>query len=247
MSGARAAELEDARQVLRKARQAVIAAGNHDLFRAGIALDRAAVIEHFGAGLDEQEIARRGDVRNVEIPPRPQVFLGQRVGFAGMEVLLRPEIAAQADVRVDRGIDQDHARAVLFRHVGGVEAAERRTDETGAGKCFDGADRFSRMRRQIRACVLRAEAALFQIASQDLRLVRLRRGVEAVQVDDHFSRPSSFSWMPPKPPFDITSTWSPARASAVTSLTSRSRSSMQRAFLPIGPNTAAVSQPRPAV
>src|SRR5260221_5105918 len=132
MSGARAAELEDARQVLRKARQAVIAAGNHDLFRAGIALDRAPIVEHLVAGLDEQEIARRRDARNIEILPRPQVILSELVRLTGVEVLLRPEIGAQADVWVDRGIDQDRPRAVLFRHVGGVEATERRADEAGA-------------------------------------------------------------------------------------------------------------------
>ena len=45
--------------------------------------------------------------------------------------------------------------------------------------------------------------------------------------------------MPPKPPFDITSTWSPARASAATAATSASRSSSQRARAPSGANSAA--------
>ena len=65
----------------------------------------------------------------------------------------------------------------------------------------------------IHGCVheARPEAALGHVALHDLRLVRLRRAVEAVQIDDAHrsaaaSRSSSFWWMPPKPPFDMTST-----------------------------------------
>src|SRR5882672_12495013 len=102
MSGARAAELQDARQMLRKAHQAVVTARDHDLFCSGVALDRTAVVEHLVGGVDEEEIARWRDARNVELLPCPQIILGELVALAGMQVLLRPEIAAQADVRVDR-------------------------------------------------------------------------------------------------------------------------------------------------
>ena len=52
--------------------------------------------------------------------------------------------------------------------------------------------------------------------------------------------------MPPNPPFDMTRTWSPARASAATSLTSASTLSRQRTRLPSVAKTAAASQPSPA-
>ena len=63
------------------------------------------------------------------------------------------------------------------------------------------------------------------MALHQLRLVRGGRAVEAVQVDEHRaqSAASSFWWMPPKPPFDITRTWSPSRASAAIAATSASQ------------------------
>jgi len=51
--------------------------------------------------------------------------------------------------------------------------------------------------------------------------------------------------MPPKPPFDMTRMWSPARASAATAATSASRSPTQRARVPRLANTAAASQDSP--
>src|SRR5687768_8797367 len=173
-----------------------------------------------------------------------------------MQVALRPEIRAQPDVRIDRRIDQHCARVVLLGKVGGIEAPERGAEEAGARirrQLFDLADGVDGKRRQRRTGVLRRQAALGQVPLRELRLMRLRRGIEAVQVDDQAAaslppcprRFSSLSWMPPKPPLDMTRTWSPAFASAATAPISRSRSSSQRARVPSAANTAPASQPRP--
>src|SRR5687768_6748396 len=103
-----------------------------------------------------------------------------------MKVLLPAEIGAQAEVRVDRRVDQHGLEAVLFSEVGGVEAAERRADEAGLSleERADGLDRLARVRRQRGAGELRAERALLHEAPQDLRLVGERRRVKPVQIND---------------------------------------------------------------
>src|SRR5205814_7099340 len=121
-----------------------------------------------------------------------------------------------------------------------IEAAERRAEVADplAHPCRLGdADRFIRHGRQCRAGEFFAQAALGHVSLEDPSLVRLRRGIEAVQVNDHAAaafcrRPSSLAWMPPKPPFDMTSTWSPARASETIAETSASSSSAQRTRAP---------------
>ena len=45
--------------MLWKAAQAVIAALDHDLLRASVALERLAIVERLVAGLYQQQVARR--------------------------------------------------------------------------------------------------------------------------------------------------------------------------------------------
>ena len=60
----------------------------------------------------------------------------------------------------------------------------------------------------------------------------------------HESAASSFSWMPPKPPLLITSTWSPGFASRAIACTSAGRSESTVAAAPSGASAPATSQPR---
>ena len=53
--------------------------------------------------------------------------------------------------------------------------------------------------------------------------------------------------MPPKPPLDMISTWSPALASAAIALTSGSISLSQRTRSPRSAKSERASQPMPAV
>src|SRR4051794_17614393 len=113
----------------RKALQAVIAARNDHLLGAGIALQCTPIIEYLVSRLDKKQIVAGGNAWRVAVPPLLEVLLSQLVGLARMEVLLRAEVGAQAHVRIDRGIDQDCASAVLFREPGRIEPAQRGTDE----------------------------------------------------------------------------------------------------------------------
>src|SRR5688572_24872633 len=177
-------ELQYARQVLREALQAVIAALDHDLLGARVARHRLAVIEHLVAGLDQQQITSRRDARHEELLPLREVGLGEFVGLAGMKVLLRPEVGAQADMRVDRRIDQHRLQAVLLGEVRGVEAAQRGADQADVPhwEFLNLADRIVRQRRQRRAGEF--HALLLRIALHHLRLMRLGRGVKPVQIDE---------------------------------------------------------------
>src|SRR5262249_2538337 len=246
-------EFHDVREMSRQARQAVVAAIHHDLRAARVAADGLAVVQHLVTGLHQEKIPARRDPGYLELFPFAEMALGKLVRLPGVEVPLRPEIRTQPDVRLDRGIDEHGFRAARFGEGGGVEATERGADEAGLpGRQarLDHANGVGGKRRQRWAAVAGCEAALRKIVAEQLGLVRLRRRVESVQIDDHAPfrrRASSFSWMPPKPPFDITSTWSPVFASPATASTSASRLSSQRARCPSGANTALASQPRPAL
>src|SRR5688572_21554309 len=238
--------------MLRKALQAMVPAGNDELLGAGVTLHRLAIVEHLIARLDDQQVALRRDAGQVELFPLAQVRLRELVRLAGVKVGLGAEVGAQADMGIDGRIDQHRFQAVLFREVRGIEAAEGRTDQRGvfSDQWLNGFQRISGKRRQSRTGELGLQTALAHVALHDLRLVRARRGVEPVEVDDQaaaFSRASSLSWMPPKPPFDITSTWSPALASPATAAISGSSASSQRARAPSSAKSERASQPSPAV
>src|SRR5688572_9242763 len=179
-------ELQYARQVLRKTLQAVIAALDHDLLGPRVAGHRLPVIEHLVARLDQQQITAWRDARHVELLPLREVGLGELVGLAGMKVLLRPEVGAQADMRVDGRIDQHGLQAVLLGEVRGVEAAQRGADQArrffSRDHLLGNADGFVGERRQRRAGEL--HALLLRIALHHLGLVRLGRGVKAVEIDE---------------------------------------------------------------
>src|SRR5215831_14952183 len=236
--------------MLGKTAQRMVAAFDHDLPRAGVLPDRLAVVEHLVARLDEQQIALRVNRRCIERLPLFEVLARKLVLLAGVEVALEAEIALEIPLRLDRGIDEHRSQAVLLDEIGRVETAERTANERHRTPrlqdlALDERDRLGRSGRKLRAGEPVTEPALGQVALQRLRLVRLRRAVEAVKVDDHTAalswrarRAASFSWMPPNPPFDITSTWSPRRASRTTSATSSSSSAWQRAFAPRGASVA---------
>src|SRR4051812_19771918 len=236
----------------------MVTAGNHPLLRTLVARDGSPVVEHLVIRLDDQQIASRRDARYVEFFPLGKMRLGKRVTLAGMQIFLRPEEGAQADVRIDRRVDKHRVGVVLLREIRGVEAAKRGAHKTHRGirgdQALNRADRVGGKRRQCRARIVVAQTLLLHIAAKDLRLVRLGRRIEPVQVDDQAAAPCSCAsrsrsrlWMPPKPPFDITRTWSPLRASAATAPISASKSAKQRTFWPNGANTAAASQPSPAL
>src|SRR5467141_2355258 len=208
--------------MLRKALQAVIASLRDDLFRARIPGDGLAVVEHLVAGLDQQQVALRRDALGIEVLPFTQISFGQLVRLTGVEILLRTEVAAKSRVRVDGGIDQHGFRIMSLREVSGIEATQRRSDEAYRCAAMGLQDNFrlgdcpAGKGRQRRTQIVGAQAELMHIAPQHLCLVRLRGGIEPMKIDDHAAAPcpslaSSFSWMPPKPPFDMTRTWSPAR------------------------------------
>src|SRR2546425_904815 len=207
-------EAQHACEVAGKALQAMVPSPHHDLLGTSVALHGAAVIEHLVSGLHDQQIAARRDLRHVERTPLVEMRLGQFVRFTAVQIPLRAEIGAQTEVRIDRRIDQHRFAAVLFHEVAGIEAAERGADVTdllAPPQRLSDADRFVRRGRKRRTREFSAQAPPGHVALQDLSLVRLRRGIEPVQVDDHAAaafcrRPSSLAWMPPKPPFDITTT-----------------------------------------
>src|SRR3989442_15540783 len=207
-------EAQHACEVAGEALQAMVPSGQHDLLGTSVALHGAAVIEHLVSGLHDQHIAARRDLRHVERTPLVEMCLGQFVRFTGVQVPLRAEIGAQTEVWIDRRIDQHRFPAMLFHQVGGIEAAERGADVTdflAQPQRLSGAHRFARGGRERRTAEFSGQAAPGHVALQDLSLVRLRRGIEAVQVDDHAAaavcrRPSSLASMPPKQPFDITTT-----------------------------------------
>src|SRR5687768_16208507 len=157
-------------------------------------------------------------------------------------------------MRLYRRVDEHRPRAVLFGQMSRIEPAEGRADEAGVAihpEALDLPDGLACQRRQRWARVVARETELGHVFLHQLRLVRLRRGVEAVEIQNHaatlrFSRSSSFSWIPPNPPLDITSTWSPAFASAATAAIRASTVSSQRARAPRLANTAAASHPSPA-
>src|SRR5215831_9511856 len=122
---------------------------------------------------------------------------------------------------VDRGIDQHREKVVLFGEPGRVEPAERAADHRNAAARrprelgLRGSDREARQVGQGRADELLSPAALLEVTLEGLRLRRLRGAVEPVKVQDHArvtgalraeSASSSASWIPPNPPFDMTST-----------------------------------------
>src|SRR5919197_736083 len=158
-------------------------------------------------------------------------------------------------MRLERRIDQHGLAALRLYHVSGVEAAQRRPDVARrllAYRALYYLHRLARRRRQRWTREFPAQAALAHIPLQELRLVRLRRGIEPVQIDDQAAavlcrRSSSFAWIPPKPPLDMMRTLSPGRASATTARTNASMSSKHRARLPSRANTPAASQPSPAL
>src|SRR5262247_1782775 len=227
-----AGELEDQRQMLGKAAQRMVAAFDHDLPRTRVLPHRLAVVEHLVARLDEQQIALRVNGWHIEPAPLLEVRVRQLVFLAGIKVALDTEIALEISLRLHRRVDEHRPQVVLLDEIGRVETAERTADERHHTPrlqefALDERDRVARPGRELRTGEPVTQPALGEVALKRLRLVRLRGAVEAVEIDDHAAalsrrarRAASLSWMPPKPPFDITSTWSPRRASRTTSATS---------------------------
>src|SRR5690242_12099268 len=100
--------------MLLEAPQAVITAWYYTLLGTCIARDGPAVVEHLVAGFDQQEVPARRNGRNVQFFPIEEVRLGQHVGLAGMQVVLRSQERAQSDVRIDGRIEQRRPAIVLF-------------------------------------------------------------------------------------------------------------------------------------
>src|SRR3954468_4721810 len=111
----------------------MVTAGNYPLLRTLVASDGSPVVQHLVIRLDDQEIAARRDARYVEFFPLRKMRLGKRVTLAGMQILLRPEQGAQADVRIDRRVDEHGVGVVLLREIRGVETAKRGADKAHRG------------------------------------------------------------------------------------------------------------------
>src|SRR5205085_10408652 len=134
--------------------------------------------------------------------------------LAGVQILLRTEIRGKSDMRLDRGIDQHRPPAPGLDRISSVVATERGTDiarTRTACHVLDDAGRCARRGRQLRAGKPGCQSPLGHVLTQDSGLVRMRRRIEAVEIDDHAaatvcSRSRSFAWMPPKPPLDMLST-----------------------------------------
>jgi len=180
----------------------MIATLDHDLARTAIPVHRPAVIENFVAGFNQQQITPGTDDGHKLRRPGRKMGLGQRVFGAAVQIALRTEVGAQSDVRINRRVDQDRPRIVLFGQIGGVKAAELTADETKRPAAvarhggFGRGDGLGREVWQRRTRKLRLLAALTQPCLETLRLVRLRRTVETVQIDDHgfAARRSSSCW-----------------------------------------------------
>src|SRR6185503_597934 len=80
-------------------------------------------------------------------------------------------------------------------------------------------------------------------AQQELQLVLF--ALHAASRRAPSRRASSFACTPPKPPLDMTSTWSPGRSIAATDSTIGSISWKTKARAPSGASAPAGSQPRP--
>src|ERR1051326_4593990 len=113
----------------RKADEAVVTALPHDLLRAGVTLHCTAIVEHFVACLDEEQVARRRDPRHIQAPPLPEMGLGELVRLASVKVLLWAQVRTQPDLRIDRWVDEHRPGAVLLGEVGRIEPPERRADK----------------------------------------------------------------------------------------------------------------------
>jgi hypothetical protein len=211
----------------------MIAAALDMLKGAGVEAQRLPVVEHFVAGLREQQVARRPrDARDGERTQLVEVLVEDLEPLARIQVLLPPAVRREVVVRAHGGIDQHGARTALLGRVRGVEAAERAADEGEASR-VDIARKLEDVRHRDRRAVLqfrhvqrrtrRAGQRGHRIA-QLTRLRTRRRRAKAVQVDDRRraqptfppvaapstssapSAASSFACTPPKPPLLITST-----------------------------------------
>ena len=109
--------------MLGKAPQAVVAAFDYDLSRALVFFHRLAIVEHLISGFHQQQVALRMNAGQAEFFPLAQVPFGEFILLQGMQVALHAQIRTQILVRMDGRVDQDGAKIVPLREVGGVEAA----------------------------------------------------------------------------------------------------------------------------
>src|SRR5205807_3308523 len=112
------------------------------------------------------------DALAIEALPFTQMSFGELVRLAAVEVLLRTEVGAKSDVRLDGGIDQHRFRSMSLREVGGVVATQRRPHEAYRCAAMQFHDPFrlsdcpARQRRQPRTQIVLAQAEPLQIAPQ---------------------------------------------------------------------------------
>src|SRR5215831_3892939 len=178
-------------RILRKIGKFVIGSFDHVLAAARVSLEHRAPIDHLIAGRSDQEVAfRAGDPRNFEREQFVEVFRLHVDRSIRIEDALPAKVCLQIVIRPDRGIEQHGATAQAFRHPGRVVAAERRADQRELLAWFElcrnqrDLGRRARRRRQLRAEVVALESARTHQREQVLRLARMWRRPESMQVED---------------------------------------------------------------
>jgi hypothetical protein len=122
-------EIDDRVEVVVPAREAVVAAGQYGLTRAGIAAHGVAVIQGLVALLDQQPEAfgpgQDGDRDGAQLLDMIQ---GEVEALAGIQPALRPDVFLQRKVGHHGGIHQHRLEVELLRQPGRVVAAQRGAD-----------------------------------------------------------------------------------------------------------------------
>ena len=104
--------------------KAVIAPFQDDLAAAGVAIHGLAVIEHFIAGFEQQQIAFRAERWWIKRAQLRDVIGGKFKWGAAVQRRLRTKEFVRRDRGNDGGIDQHGTQGVFFSQRRGIEAAQ---------------------------------------------------------------------------------------------------------------------------
>lgn len=195
-------EAQDRRNPGVEVLERMIAATLHRLPRAGIERDRLTIIEHLVTRLHEQEVSvGLREIRDGDRAQLVEMRSGHLEGLARVQICLCPEPGLEVLPGTHRRIDQHGAGTEVLGEMCRVEAAERTSDKgqrcTGPVLARDEVehlcDRRGRSVSEIGndKCHARRCGECGDRTHQRLRLRRLRRRAEAVQVDDERRQCSS--------------------------------------------------------
>ena len=184
-----AQEAHDVVQVRVEVRQRMVAAVEQLDVRAAVVRDHLAPVEHFVALGDDREVALEPGRLERELLQLVDVLDAEeevRVGV--VEAGLLADVLRQVARRVHGGVEQHRRAADALGDPGRVVPAQRAAEHRHARRgpagdaVADEGHRLARRRRQLRAPPDELRPVALQPGVQALRLERLRRRAEAVQV-----------------------------------------------------------------